>query len=549
MTTDPQSNELPTHDVDEAVIDMPEASDPVTDTLVVSEDTPEPVVSPADDGDLGEIDMPQDVIDSIRDNSNRGKEGDVQGLAVIRSYPFQAYGEDEEVPIGKGVILLPSVRLRELFDRLQAAGVDLGQRVEKGNYTPYQRRLMAYFADLSSSTDNIYTDRTLDRTEARWTQGIEHEGRWLQPGRPRVKGSDPVLQIRTKLGIGGAFTYPLWHTGIWVTLRTPSQGSYFNLLRDIYMKKRELGRMSNGMVFSQTNAYTTDDVLEYIAENIIQTNYHSDAKEDLMAILDWRDIPWLVQAMAHTIYSNGYDFQQPCISTEGCEFVANGRINLGRTFWTDSNGFTPMQISHMANSRVQRTHDDILRYKAEFTYKCNRTVRLNDEISVRIGDATAERFRNSSNAWINEITASVKSLFSQTMTLEQRQEHIASMATLDTVRQYAHFFEAVIITDGDESAEAPIETAEDVDNLIRTIQEDVVSTDALYKALENYWRESIRAFVGIPKYICPTCKKVPEIVPGAHRNEELIPLEPIRVFFTLLAQHRESRLLMEQFRN
>ena len=534
--------------VDIDLPDEPTPQEPVVDTPATK---PVDDVAPQDDGlESVEIDMPDDIAKSLVENANLGNPDDKMGIVEITNYPMQVYTDAEEIPAGKPVILLPVMRVRELFTRMVNAGIDIGQveDINKGKYTAYQRRLLAYFVDIGNSTDNSYVDRALDRSEARWTQGIQHEGRWVRPGKPRIKGNDPVLQIRDKLGIGGAFTYPLWHTGIWVTIKTPSQGSYFNLLRDIFMKKREMGRMSNGMVFSQMNAYTADDVLEYICSNITQTNYESNAKEDLLAIIDWRDIPWLVMAQAHAIYSNGYEFQQPCIAKEGCDHISSGKINLGLTFYTDSNGFTPMQISHMANTKVQRTAADIQRYKSEFVYKCNRTVRLNDEISVRIGDTTAERFRNSGYAWVNEITDSVRTLFSKTMTIEQRQEHIVNMATLDTVRQYSHFFEAIIMHNGDESEEVIIETADQVDSIIRTIQEDVDSTDILYTALAAYWKDSIRAFVGIPSYSCPTCKKVPEPLEGPGVHKELIPLEPIRVFFTLLAHHRDSRLRMEQYR-
>lgn len=518
---------------------------------------PEPTTTEANvevDDDFGYIEMPDDVIKTIATQANIGGDvetDEVHGSVEIHRHPLQVYSEDEVVPEGKPVILLPTVRIKGLTRRLRAAGVDIADidDINSPEYTPYQRKLLAYMVDLSISTDNNYSDRAVSREGSEWTQGLQHEGRRLAPGKPRINTSDPVLQIRSKLGIGGVFTYPLWHTGIWITLKTPPQGTYFNLLRDIFAKKREMGRMSNGMVFSQMNVYTVDDVLDYVLDHVDQTSFMTSNKEDLLNILDWRDIPWLVQAMAHCIYSNGYEFQQPCIATEGCDHVSSGKINLGHTFWTDTAGFTPMQVAHMANSKVKRTKEDIVRYKAEFAYKCDRTIRLSDEVSIRIGDTTAERFRNSGNAWINEVTNSVQTLFSKSLSLEQRQAHIHDLATLDTVRQYSHFFEAIIMHNGDDSEEILVETVEQVDSLIKTIQEDAGMTTVIYDALTKYWKESIRAFVGIPSYKCPKCGVVPTKIEGEHTHPELIPLEPIRVFFTLLAQHQATRLALEQYRD
>lgn len=544
MTMD-ETVELPP--IEDEISEEPVA--PVADAVVSEEPTPSQAMSVEDDG-MEYIDMPSDAIRTVADSGNRDEGEEIHGKVDIHRNPLLAYGEDEEIPVGTPVLLLPTVRVRELTRLLAEADVDIDEisDINLDSLTPYQRKLIAYLADLSISTDTAYSDRAVSRDGSHWTQGIMHEGRRIAPGKPRVNTNDPILQIRDRLGIGGAFTYPLWHTGIWVTLKTPSQGSYFNLLRDIYAKKREMGRMSNGLVFSQMNAYTVDDVLDYILDHVHQTSYMVSNKEDLLGILDWRDIPWLVEAMAHCIYSNGYDFQQPCIATEGCDHVASGKINLGQTFWTDTNGFTPMQIAHMANSKVKRTEEDIRRYKEEFVYKCDRTIRLNDEVSIRIGDTTAERFRNSGAAWINEVTSSVQSLFSKSLTLEQRQAHIYNMATLDTVRQYSHFIEAVIMHNGDESDEVVIESADQVDALIKTIQEDVGLTTVIYDALAKYWKESIRTFVGIPAYVCPKCESTPTDITGPHTHPELIPLEPIRVFFTLLAQHQASRLTKEQYR-
>lgn len=86
---------------------------------------------------------------------------------------------------------------------------------------------------VNTDMDAIVTDTMYDslhREESLWQQRIVNDGRTLAPGRPklsstgtgeRIGGIKVISKVQSLLGIGSPIKVPLWHSGIWVSLKAP----------------------------------------------------------------------------------------------------------------------------------------------------------------------------------------------------------------------------------------------------------------------------------------------------------------------------------------
>lgn len=467
-----------------------------------------------------------------------------KAIVVTANAALRVYAEDE-APKGPGSLMLPSETLETLEKLILENDIDMS--VEPDAKTPpYARKLWEYLN--SNSADIYYGNRAINRDGSEWVQYLEHEGKPIRAGKPNLpKGADPVQRIRYATGMGGVFNFPLWHSGIWVSLRTPTQVRYFNLIREVFNQKVDLGRASNGMIFSNTNAYTINELMEFVMDHVVTSTFESSDPESLMSVIDIRDIPTLMMGMAYTMFNRGYDYQQQCIVDNDCNHVEQGEINLGRTFYVDRKSFTTEQKSFMA-SPVKRTRSELEQYQSMFKYDFDRTFSLDGDIMVRVGPCSLAKFRDVGYYWVQSITNAAQETFSANMTLEKRREHIFNTAIAAGICQYAHFFESVVTTDGETETEIDIEDPSNLVGVLSALQDDPTNATKMYEAVANFWKYGIHSFVGIPRYECPACKQTPTIVEDEGNNPQLIPIETVSVFFTLLVLQQQRIILREMQR-
>ena len=90
-----------------------------------------------------------------------------------------------------------------------------------------------WFSTLNGGAEaNVFGDgfsKTLAREDALFEQTVKSEVGDLKAGTPKFNskqgtkytGEAALIRIKSSLGLGTAFTVPLWHSGFWVTLKSP----------------------------------------------------------------------------------------------------------------------------------------------------------------------------------------------------------------------------------------------------------------------------------------------------------------------------------------
>jgi len=412
------------------------------------------------------------------------------------------------------------------------------------NLDPNRQRLKNIINGFRNTLQLDYFRKSIERPDAEWRQGVQFDGGVLKAGRPQLRSTDsPVLRIRNELGLGGLVQIPLWHSGIWITLQTPSDTALLELERKISADKISLGRATNGMVFSNVEVYATMNVLDFIFDHVYAVSLPNKEKELLKDSILVTDIPQLIWGMVLAIYPSGYPFSQPCLAKPNtCNHVVEQMINIGRISWTDNNRLSEKQKKHMSLRRGVFQPEKLKDYREQFVWTAPSTIRLTDTVSIRLGVPTLAEAEQVGYEWVDGIVNSTQKAFTMRLRDEEREEYIREQALLTSLRQYGHWIKAVVKTDKDDNEEV-IEDRDEVDGIINWICSSTELTGTVFKAIGDYIDATTITLIGIPKYQCPACQQEPDPEYMAHPN--LIILDMVYIFFILRVQKLSRKMVAE----
>lgn len=395
---------------------------------------------------------------------------------------------------------------------------------------------------LSSLPHGNRVQKASRREGAKWTQAVSGSTGKLKGTLPTFKHSEDTtytgdrarLLVRSTLRLGTLFQVPLWHSGFWVTLRSPSESELLELERRIVQHKSTLGRQTYGLLFSNTMAYTNDIFLDFILEHVYNTSLNVKDDQELRKYIRLPDISILIWGLACATWPGGFQYRRPCIaSPDSCHHVLEEKLNLAALLWTDESQLTQAQIKHMS-SRSNRSVsvEQVAKYVDEFTIGQNRLVELTPEMKIIFRIPLAQEHIDSGIRWVMQI----EETYGRAMAEEPqaRDAFLTSQAKATALREFAHCVAAVQVGNTTEITDKP--TIENILNDL-TARDDLRST--FTRAVGQYLDDSLISFVGIPSYECPSCGKKQPISEYA-RFPEVIALDVTNSFFRLLVQRTQK---------
>ena len=77
----------------------------------------------------------------------------------------------------------------------------------------------------------------------------------------KLTGEAAVIRIQSMIGLGGVVHIPLWHSGFWVTIKTPTDLQLIDLHEQTLQGKIEAGRNMFGLGFSNDLVYLMEPVM------------------------------------------------------------------------------------------------------------------------------------------------------------------------------------------------------------------------------------------------------------------------------------------------
>lgn len=384
------------------------------------------------------------------------------------------------------------------------------------------------------------------RKDSFWRQGMMHNNELISAAKPhmshgkgRLSGENADMRIRAAAGLGTVVNIPLYHTGVWIKLKAPSESALLELERRIALDKITLGRASMGLAFTNHAVYFSHYLVNFILEHAYAVTYESLDPQQLKQVLRVTDIPLLVWGIALANWPNGYRLVRPCVSDpRKCSHIDSQHVNISKLLWVDNQALSTYQRNHMSNRDGQYGSSELYKYWNEHTIDQQRYIKINDNVSLRLSVPSIAEYEQAGFNWIDSIIYAVDDAFGQELRGNERDSYITQQGAMSSLRRYSHWISAIELDNG----ESVIDERHEIDNALGTLTGNDKLREQIIQEIERFMRECTVATIGIPRYDCPRCggEPDPSLIPA--RQDELIQLEPYEIFFTL-QRMSVSRLL------
>lgn len=364
-------------------------------------------------------------------------------------------------------------------------------------------------------------------------------------GNGALEGAAAMAYLQTMLGTGQVTRFPLWHSGMWLTLKAPSEDALLELDSRIAQEKISLGRLTQGLAYSNTQIYTASHLVNFVLDHVIDSSVKDFTPAELKKRILVTDLKPMLLYLLTTIYPSGYRYSRPCLNNPGkCHHVVEEVLNLTRLVWTKTSVLNQSQRAHMQRKMSKFTDLELDNYRNQHTYLAKRTAVLKTierddttvTTSVELKVPTLAEYESSGFAWIEGIVTATQDAFGTQMDENERDAYIMAQARVTSLRQYAHWIDRIVFSD-----DRVIEDRKTLESTIGSLTGDLEVSKNFIDAVRGFIDASTISTVAIPYYTCPECGEPGERIEG-DANPHLIPLNVESIFFTLLAHRLEGLL-------
>ncbi len=401
--------------------------------------------------------------------------------------------------------------------------------------------------------------RRLGDPEADWSNRPVYDGKPITPNRLRhgdssgvTSGEAAVLKVKARLGLGSIVPIPLWHTGGWITIKAPSNAAILELNRRIAAEKITLGRITNGMVFSNTTIYIQSYLMNFVLAHVYDTTFGTKDPEELKKIILTTDLPSMVWGMVCAMYPDGYDLREPCVAQiTKCNHVSEGRVNIARLRVIDTSKLSEKQMKHMSKRNGAHTADELKAYQEEFDFQTrNVHIKGAEGFTMDMSVPSIAEYEQVGFNWVDSTVNMVDKAFRIPLKGSERDQYITDQGRLATLRQYSHWIGKLYITDGDE--QDIIEDRDTIDTVCSEFSTDDTIRTSIMNSIGEYIEDTTIAIIGYPNTECPACglrygdsvkegkDGEPDEIVRSEAVPEFIPLDMTTTFFTLCGQRIQA---------
>jgi hypothetical protein len=437
-------------------------------------------------------------------------------------------------------ISLPSnleKQTKEILDKIP--NIDLSGSEEVSNWGD----------TLSEGIDNIpsfgqYVD-TLNNPDSEFRQSVDYKGSQLGINELKTNfnsnhltGEKAILAFSKALGVGDLVQVPLWSSGIWVTLKTPSEADMIRLNQEIIDDKINQGRATKGLLFSNSMVYTIDRLSKFAIDHIFDTTLQSSALEnkDIRDIIKCQDYPTLVWGLICSMYPRGFQFRRACINDpEKCNYVLEEVLNPKKLLWVNYRALTETHMVHMGQRQHKiKTLESVLNYQQTLATISDKVITIgNDaEIKVTLKSPSMNEYVTAGEEWINGIVKIIDTIVSKGPADNNSAEQISNRNRLierysqsSSLRQISHWIKIIEMND------YVVDDTDTLANILTIMSQDDSKRTELIEKVSSYIEESTLSVIGVPVYDCPKCKMTQAIENDNSEFKNIIPLDVTSIFF------------------
>lgn len=384
-------------------------------------------------------------------------------------------------------------------------------------------------------------EQTVDQEGSQWRQEVESpEGpiagyvpKFVTKPGVKPTGDSARFQIRASLGLGSSFMAPLWHSGFWVTLRSPQEADLLELYRQVAQDKGTLGRQTYGYIFSNNTAYTTKAMMDFVMDHLYDHSIILDKDEDIRDFIRVPDLQLLIWGMACATYTSGFQYQRSCVADmEKCRHVIKEKLNPAKLLWTDMSKLTQTQIRHMLKKkRNSVTKEEVKRYVGEFVSGQSERIQINENLAVILDVPTVNEHIASGYKWVGTIEETYAGVLTEDP--KARDDYLINQGRATAMRQYTHFVKAII--SGEQTYSKEDKEGDVIEDGLSDLTGEDKIRDIFLDKVRDYINRSVVSLVAIPTFTCPNCGGH-QTGETHHNYPELIPLDVQQVFFQTLVR-------------
>lgn len=468
-----------------------------------------------------------------------------QANAKVSSDPFTVEVlEDKESPY----LGVPTIQLKKFLEALER-NADAAENL-KGSLVKWRKVLESTVSKYTPEGD--ITPRFYEE-DSSFEQGVLTPGGLksisslkLKEKSGELKGELALLRISNFLGLGNVVNIPLPHSGIWVTIKPPSEKDLIDFYNSLYREKIILGRNTNGYTLTNMSVHINYSVYNFILRHIHSVNNADISKEDLSKKLILHDFPILVWGLACTMYPNGFDYRRACVNdvTE-CDHIEEGKVNLDKLLWVDNSSLTDAQKLILDENRPNKLNiESYNKYQVEHKRLVSRTVEIQDGLKIKLRTPTFDQFTTEGLKWVNHITALVeRSLIGvnnnedNESNEDEKRESLNQYVRASTLSQYNFFVDEIHIQD------SVIKDRSSIDEVLSELSSHDKLRPKIIESILKFKNDITIACIGVPEYKCPNCgfNQVSK-VDVSDNLEGVIPIDVLSTFFLVLTS-RIGRIL------
>ena len=452
----------------------------------------------------------------------------------ISETPYKDDPEAEEEPFS--VMLLSESLVRILEEVNQVANVSPALNEATKAW------LESIEAAINHHEDAVHLEKALKRKGSRWQQRIkDNADNSLGIARPRYKnnpnkdtlsGEAAVLEITQQSGLGSQLQFPLWGSGLWVTMKAPSNSELLMTQQQIVSDKTTLGRMTSGMIYSSNRIYIKSALVNLALRCISKVNLHDANPTRLKKWIKETDYHQLLWGLAAVIFPEGYPYALPCVAQlDQCQHTTRGILNINRLCWVDRASLTDQQLEHMSSRTKMHTKESLERYQSAGRSKRNGTATIKGGAVFHFKVPSLEDSFDSGFRWVDGVVDMVDKAFSVSPTGRERESMIVIQSRSQILRQFGHWVDYIVTANNKR-----IIDRKTIEMVLNQLSSDEEIVDEVLEALEVFMTQSVYSVIGVPAHQCPECHEMCENTDDDERFKHVIPLEVEQVFFTLSIQ-------------
>jgi len=479
---------------------------------------------PAQDSSLGDLTNSEQAVKSHPLYVKRtGRSGTVEQTRPI-TMPIGEINQNEET------LMIPPMHPPEATAVVQnITAVDFENDPQAKRWLELLRR--SYYASYSVSTGMA----SLAREGSQWRQSVPSNMGELSataylppaPSGTALTGDQALVHLNNALGTGNMVVVPLWHSGFWVVLNTPSDSELLDLHENILSERESIARDTYGRAFSNYTAIFRAHMIDFVMAHVHTTTLKENV--DFRELVTLHDIDQMIWAMGAATWPRGWQYVTSILGDPSSPTsIRRQRIRIGNMNFTDISRLTEWQRNHMAiRNKRHATREDIERYRKEFSHMGNRYIDLpttegKPETKVEIRVPNVLEYVESGRRWVTDIVTLYESVATRQGGVKGRDDYVRKQSKAQRLRMFSHWVERIII------GESEITDRDVILKALTQMSGDDATSDRIISGVQNYIDDTLVSIIAVP-----TEQEEEAPLPAF---PHLIPLDPGQLFFIQLVQ-------------